>query len=481
MGRILIVNTTRNLTLLDGQVYYDQNVLGPLTNGTARDRSFSFVLPDSTNSVGGLQITVTADRYNNIFEFVPALDAETNNSASIMRTATLSAYPDLRVLNVSVTPASPFSGSDITVSWRVTNSGNAAVSGSFSDRVTVRKPSTGLVLGAPTLSYDATQPTNGLIGVGETRDRQLVFRLPDGTNGAGTLQVEVSADTFAQITEINGSGTGELNNTATNQFSSSLTAYPDLVAGNVQYPASGVAATPVAVSWSVTNIGPGSAAGAWSEQVFLSDDAVLGADQLIATFAFTNTLAPGGSITRTQSVTLPLFGLGNRWFVVRIDSADSVFEVSEANNSAVGSSPISTPLGATLALSPPTVTEGGLATATLTRNGGVSNPAVFSLTSFNTNRLAVPASVNFAVNQSAASFSVTSVEDLLVLGNELVPMLATAAGYLTASNALFVLEDDEPTLTVQLSLATVAENAAPPPRSASSRAIPRPMRRSPSR
>jgi hypothetical protein len=459
--RVLVVNTTRNLTLFDGQVYYDPNVLGPLTNGTARDRSFSFALPDSTNSVGELQITVTADRYNHIFEFVPGIDAETNNSATIARTATLSAYPGParaeRVSRSGIALLRQRHHRKLAGNEQRQCSRQRLILRSCHRAQAVHRP------GARHTDafYDATQPTNGLIGVGETRDRQLVFRLSDGTNGAGALQVEVNADTFGQIVEINGSGTGELNNTTTNTFNSSLTAYPDLVAGNLQYPASGVAATLVPVSWSVTNIGPGSAVGAWSEQIFLSGDVVLGADQLIATFAFTNSLAPGLSITRTQNVTLPLFGSGNRWFVVRIDSGDSVFEVSEANNAAIGAAPISTPLGATLSLSPSTLSEGGTATATLTRNGGVSNAAVFDLTSFNTNRVLVPASISFAVNQSAASFSVTSVEDTLVLGNELVPLLAAGAGYLTASNALFVLEDDEPTLAVQLSLATVAENAGP--------------------
>jgi len=52
--RLTIINTNLGLTLLDTTVPYDANSLGPLTNGTARNRSLNFTLPNNSNGAGGL-------------------------------------------------------------------------------------------------------------------------------------------------------------------------------------------------------------------------------------------------------------------------------------------------------------------------------------------------------------------------------------------------------------------------------------------
>jgi hypothetical protein len=115
--RVTIRNTTTSLTLLDTVTYYDANVLGPITNGQSRERQYAFRLPDGTNGVGDLTFTVIADTYNQLAEFNFSGTAESNNTASLSRTSTLAAYPDLAVHRFDVSPASFESGRQLTANW----------------------------------------------------------------------------------------------------------------------------------------------------------------------------------------------------------------------------------------------------------------------------------------------------------------------------------------------------------------------------
>ena len=86
----------------------------------------------------------------------------------------------------------------------------------------------------------------------------------------------------------------------------------------------------------MTNDGTDVAAGIWTDQILLSDDAVIGDDTPLATFSYTGDLAIGESYTRMEMVTLPGDAFGEHWMVVVTDVDDDVDEdVNEANNSAV--------------------------------------------------------------------------------------------------------------------------------------------------
>jgi Lectin C-type domain/Bacterial pre-peptidase C-terminal domain/CARDB len=437
---IMIAQVTRTGTL-EAVGAYTGAFTGPLPAGLS----------------GFYHVFVYADATDQVYEYLNT-GANVAEASGLINIAT-GPSPDLQILNLTINPPAPFSGGELTIDWRLTNGGNAPVSGSFSDAMVLRHLDTGAILRNSTLLYDATQATNGPINAGQTRDRRLVVRLPDGSSGTGRLQVEVTADVFHQIAEFNLLATGELNNTATNTVTSTLTAYPDLTVGNLQYPATGLPAAPVTLTYAVTNLGSGQAMGVWSEQVFLSSDNAIGADQLLATFAVTNTLASGQFLQRTQNVTLPLFGAGDQWLVVRVDSAGDVFETAETNNATIGPSPLQIPLTATLAIQPVAVTEGGQATAILTRNGNVASPALFTLTNDDTNRLTTPTSVAFAANQPSANAILTAVNNTLVDGNALVTVSAAAPGYLGSSRAVTVVDDDLPTLTLQVSMGSVSEKA----------------------
>jgi len=99
--RVTIRHAVTGIILADNTLFYDEFNPG---NGTiapsaTRQRQLTVRLPDGTQSVGVLQVTVTADAQNDIPE-----NNEANNSHSTNVTTTLAPYPDLLVASVGAVP-----------------------------------------------------------------------------------------------------------------------------------------------------------------------------------------------------------------------------------------------------------------------------------------------------------------------------------------------------------------------------------------
>jgi hypothetical protein len=458
--RLVVSNRTAGTTLLDTLVYYDQAVLGTLLGGQSRDRQYAFLLPDGPDGAGDLVFTVTADALDNVYEYNAAGTAETNNTAAVSRTSTLAAYADLQVTALNVAPLNPLSGGQLTIAWQTTNSGNAPVTASFHERVTVRNLTSSETLTSSEVHYDASASGAGPIPVGGAPNRQLVVRLPDGPRGAGMLQVEVLTDSQDRLFEYNLSGTAQTNNAGSLETTSSLAAYPDLAIPDVGGPPSGLSGQSVQVSWALTNRGNATATGTWTDQVFLSGDAAIGNDALLGSFSFTGSLPAGQSLVRTQSVTLPAFGAGNHWLLVRTDVGNDLFELDDANNTGLATQPINLPANLALTFSRSSFYESAAdpaATGTVTRNGDTSSSLTVGLASSNTNEVQVPDQVVIVAGRSDASFPISAVDDAYVDGPQTVTVTVSAAGFQGAADTVAVLDDDSPVLLLQTSRGTVAE------------------------
>ena len=210
-----IRNVTTGETLATALLTYDPAAAGngPIAPGGSRPRQFSFTMPDLARGTGQIVFTVTTDVDNTIFESNAGGTAETNNTSSITQTSTLAPYPDLRVANLAVDPATGLqSGSGVVVHWEDTNTGSRATGGSWHDRVTVQNATTGEILVTATLLYDATAVGNGPIAPGGSRARQYSLTLPDGVRGAGPIKFTVSTDVSDEVAESNTAGDAEANN-----------------------------------------------------------------------------------------------------------------------------------------------------------------------------------------------------------------------------------------------------------------------------
>ncbi len=115
-------------------------------------------------------------------------------------------------------------------------------------------------------------------------------------------------------------------------------ALPDLEVSGLSVPASIISGTPFDVTWQLRNRGTVPVSGPFQESVAISTSNLGTGTSLLATLSFEGTLNPGDTLTRTQSVTLPITTVGTRYFVVTTDSAETVLESgSPANNRAITS------------------------------------------------------------------------------------------------------------------------------------------------
>jgi hypothetical protein len=121
----------------------------------------------------------------------------------------------------------------------------------------------------------------------------------------------------------------ETNNTAALAVSQ---AAPDLAVTNFALVSSGGAG--VTLAWTERNDGAASAAGAWRDAVYWSSNAVWSAQAtLLWELSFSSpSVAPGGSVRRTNTVPVPSAQGG--YLLVRLDSRSDMLEVSETNNTA---------------------------------------------------------------------------------------------------------------------------------------------------
>ena len=190
---VTVVNTNGGVTLLDTTVLYDTNVLGPLTNGTARDRSYNFALPSTTNGAGDLLFTITADTFNNLFEYNSSGTGESNNSSSIVRSSNLTPLPDLIVTGLTA-PASALTDHAISVQFHVANQGLLAADGNIGQRVFVSSTPTP---GSGTLA--AVTAFNGPLEAGQGVDQTVTVQTP---SAPGTYWLIAQADASDNVQEL---------------------------------------------------------------------------------------------------------------------------------------------------------------------------------------------------------------------------------------------------------------------------------------
>lgn len=116
---------------------------------------------------------------------------------------------------------------------------------------------------------------------------------------------------------------------------------PDLRVVSVDVPPEAWTGGAFDVGWVLTNSGPAAATGPWVDTLYLSGDNRVGNDTLLGTFEYVESLKPGESLARVQSVIInrSLVTNGTYFIIVQTDSKGSVFEgLGETNNSLISTS-----------------------------------------------------------------------------------------------------------------------------------------------
>src|SRR5262249_13162355 len=138
---------------------------------------------------------------------------------------------------------------------------------------------------------------------------------------SGVYYIIVQTDALSTQPE-----SSETNNTRSEAISLTLPPLPDLAVSDIVAPVEAISGQQVRLSWTLSNRGTSDASGTWTDYVYLSSDAAVGNDQFFGAFDFTGTIAAGQSVTRTQTINLPLNFSGNRWVIVQTDATNQIFE-----------------------------------------------------------------------------------------------------------------------------------------------------------
>ena len=153
--------------------------------------------------------------------FDPATSTDPNYSGLQAVPVSLTNLPsevrNIDVTNLAVTPSSGLNqGSNLTVTWDDTNTGNIPPTVAWYDRVVITNTTTGVTL---TTADVLTDPNVlGPLAPGGSLARQFAFTLPSGADGIGNIQVSVTSNVhfnaFEQGTslansDLRGSGNGQ--------------------------------------------------------------------------------------------------------------------------------------------------------------------------------------------------------------------------------------------------------------------------------
>jgi subtilase family serine protease len=317
---------TRNGVIDGNAVFLGEAVRtgDPIANpdGTYTQRA-SFALP-RRQDLGSADyiLALRTDHYAQLRE----LD-ETNNVATLAVAITQPPSPNLVVSDI-VAPDAANTNGPVTLRWTVTNSGDADVT-SWVDRVWLSNlAGTGTQYSLGSFRFDGT------LAAGESIEREIVVNVP--IDALGDRRFVVRTDASGEHFEFG----GEEDNTSFDDVATAFTLppLPDLTVSAVTAPVDAVSGSSITLTWTITNQGTQDIVnGRWSDRVWLSNDTAVGGDQYFGDFRFEGSLAAGASITRSQSIDIPLTYSGVRFVVVQTDVFSEVLEYGtrEDNNLAV--------------------------------------------------------------------------------------------------------------------------------------------------
>ncbi|MCL4785535.1 MAG: immunoglobulin domain-containing protein, partial [Verrucomicrobia bacterium] len=397
----------------------------------------TFIVP--VNAVGARHLGIRLDSSSQVVEV-----NEANNSSYALTPTTITA-PDLRVATVSAPAAAQF-GQTFNVEFVITNAGGAPAPFVWNDRVYLSSFNNS-ISGATLLATVASPFVP--VGAGQAYTNTASVTLPLTAQSApGGQFIVVAADQGNAIAE-----SAENNNLGAAALTLTLPPLPDFVVTNVLAAPNALPGQSLPVVWTTANEGNAAVNGVWSETVFLATNSAGAGAQELATFLYTNSLAAGGVLTRTQSVVIPPASvLGNLWFTVLADSRNDFIEGSEANNVGVAGEATLVPAVLTLQLTFNQINEGSSQplVATVTRNGSRATPLTVTLTNGDPTQLSFTNQIIIPAGQASASFHILALLDGVVDGPQTVNVGALSPGFETGVATVTVLDVDLPQLSVTL-------------------------------
>lgn len=210
----------------------------------------------------------------------------------------------------------------------------------------------------------------------------------------------------------------------------------------------------ITVSWKIDNIGDADAEGGWTERVSIVSLSGIRLD-LDGTPQFTGVLEQGTGLTRNYRFRIPevISFSGEAYVEVVLKPSAQLLEYpgDEVNNKSVSANRIMLQSRLYLTL-PASAKEDytGQVRCYVTRSGNFTQALTIALASSPSGQITLPSSVTIPERSSTALFDITMVDNALLDGPRQVEIEASAPGFLSVSEVIEVLDDEEPTLTLSL-------------------------------
>ncbi|MFM6439691.1 MAG: CARDB domain-containing protein, partial [Microcystis panniformis] len=338
-----LANTSVSVYLSTNQFYdfYNSNFSDDVSLGS---QAISSQIPLGTNESSTVIHTLDLNRLsfrdfpvNGYLIFV--LDefnaqGETNENNNIKIVPITLQIQDLVVNNVTV-PTQAESGNTIKASWRVTNQGDAKITGNWVDRIYLSRDnnlstSSDRLLGE--LNY------SGILNGQESYLGELDVNLPIDVDGS--YYIFIVTDANNQIIEKNYYRYYDIlenNNAASSAIQIRFSPYVDLKVSDIIAPSLTIGnPAEVTIGWKVSNVGTiTGTVNSWVDRIILSKDGIIGNvdDKILKEIPHTGLLAAGDSYSRSETILLPVNFEGRYQLFIQTDVNNVIFEGnSEANN-----------------------------------------------------------------------------------------------------------------------------------------------------
>nr|WP_309246834.1 CARDB domain-containing protein [Ramlibacter montanisoli] len=325
IGNAIADGSWRDRVVLSNDGIYDStdivlgtfNRSGPLATQETYTVRASFTLP--LELTGSWQVLVRSDIDGSVFEG----GRIGNDTGTAPAPLVIAPAPSANlVAGAVIAPAQALAGAVVSASWTITNEGEVAALGPWTDYVYFAP--IGQLAGATLLG---TRSRNEPLAVGANYSASLQVALPAvaDTDGARLLVV-----TDAQHGVYESQREGD-NAAVSNTLS---LRHVDLQATAVAAPAAATSGDLVQVTFDVNQAGSTTLTGAWTDRLYLSSTPTVdGSARLLASRAVDSTLAAGASYPSVFDITIPVDVQGSWYLVAVSDALGEVGEVGgEGNN-----------------------------------------------------------------------------------------------------------------------------------------------------
>lgn len=300
---------------------YQQNVV--LNNGDSREATQSFTVPSSVTT-GTYYVIVLTDSQNAVQEN----GRENDNSGVAAAMTQIQGIPPANLIAQNiVAPTNAAAGQSLSLSWTTANNGPGPTpTGVWNDAVFLSRD---LILNPAVDVYLGGFTHNGVLAAGAQQAIDQNYDVPPGLSGP--YFVFVKADYNNQVAETSNSDNVSY---SANMVQITLPSPGDLVVSSVSASGSYMLGDMANFSWQITNNGPGTISGGWSDSIYLSADSVWDInDSFVGRFLQPSvTLAQGQSAGGSGQAAIPAVAPGNYYVIVRTDVFNQIPETNNANN-----------------------------------------------------------------------------------------------------------------------------------------------------